>query len=96
MLIKLKESAKQATLVTLNTDMDEPVTDQAVVVIGFGITDWGGSVSETLQEVEVQTLTWRDCGKLLPDIQEFHVCAGLPQGGKDSCAGDSGTFGDRY
>ncbi|XP_062382940.1 serine protease hepsin-like [Sardina pilchardus] len=63
-------------------------------VTGWGDTEEGGSLSNVLQEVEVPVVGNEQCAdllqSLLPPITEDMMCAGLPDGGKDSCQGDSG------
>jgi trypsin len=91
MLVKLA-SLSSAPLVTLNTDPNLPLDGQAVTVIGFGFTSDGGDVSEELLEVEVEAIGFVDCNAQLPGsiFEETHICAGVAEGGKDSCSGDSG------
>ncbi|KAB0803011.1 hypothetical protein PPYR_05197 [Photinus pyralis] len=62
------------------------------IVTGWGATAAQGSVSNKLREVRVPILSHDDCqrtgyGKR---VTENMVCAGYPQGAKDSCQGDSG------
>ncbi|KAK5650379.1 hypothetical protein RI129_001408 [Pyrocoelia pectoralis] len=65
---------------------------QIGIVTGWGATASQGSVSNKLQEVRVPILSHDDCqrtgyGKR---VTENMICAGYPQGMKDSCQGDSG------
>lgn len=91
MLIKLVEPSTQP-LATLNTDLRQPVNGQPLKVIGFGLTSEGGAVSQTLLEVEIDAIGYDTCrqrfGSLLQE--NLQICAGLDEGGKDSCSGDSG------
>jgi trypsin len=91
LLIKLS-SPSSAPLVTLNTDPDLPSGGQAVTVMGFGVTAFEGDISFDLLEVELDAYSFDDCNALLTGLvfEEMHVCAGIPEGGKDACAGDSG------
>jgi trypsin len=91
MLVKLS-SPSSAPLVTLNADSDRPSDGRAVTVIGFGFTSNKGNISNNLLEVKLGTYSFDDCNALLSGLvfEEMHVCAGVPEGGKDSCAGDSG------
>ncbi|XP_062382941.1 trypsin-1-like [Sardina pilchardus] len=62
-------------------------------VTGWGRTEEGGdrSISDVLQQVEVPVVDNEQCDELLSaSITENMICAGLPEGGKDSCQGDSG------
>jgi hypothetical protein len=63
-------------------------------VAGFGQTFLGDpTMPDTLQSVEVEYINSTDCerdfypGQIKPDM----YCAGSPDGGKDSCLGDSGV-----
>ncbi|KAL0881895.1 hypothetical protein ABMA27_001661 [Loxostege sticticalis] len=62
------------------------------VVAGWGTTEEGGSVSNTLQEVYVPIISNAECRKTAyrNRITENMLCAGEPDGGRDACQGDSG------
>ena len=76
----------------LNKDPEQPKPGQPVTVIGFGFTEEDGEISEQLQEVEVETIGYLVCNFQLPGVifRQSHVCAGIEEGGRDSCNGDSG------
>jgi trypsin len=59
---------------------------------GWGATSEGSfSLPNLLQKVDVPLVTEKDCNQSYKnDITERMLCAGYPQGGKDSCQGDSG------
>jgi len=63
-----------------------------LVVAGWGTTRQGGSLATILQHVTVPFVTDAECQSAYPqeDVIESMICAGLPEGGKDSCQGDSG------
>ncbi|XP_026732150.1 trypsin-like [Trichoplusia ni] len=67
-------------------------TSRCGVVIGWGVTDEGGSVSNTLQEVKVPIVSNTECKERSYGrrITENMMCAGEPDGGRDACQGDSG------
>ncbi|HEX2131083.1 MAG TPA: serine protease [Actinophytocola sp.] len=60
-------------------------------VLGWGVTD-SGSPSDTLRKVSVPVTSDDTCSSAYPGSYDpaSMVCAGLPEGGKDSCQGDSG------
>ncbi|MFZ4655793.1 MAG: S1 family serine peptidase [Caldilineaceae bacterium] len=82
-----------------------PVLDRALVATGTvaTITGWGHmipqnpqSAPDTLRFVEVPVVDNAQCQNVYNafndgwTIRDSMVCAGVPQGGKDSCQGDSG------
>jgi secreted trypsin-like serine protease len=61
-------------------------------VAGFGITSETGSPPPVMQEANVPIVDDAKCLEANPDIFEpvTQICAGFPQGGVDTCNGDSG------
>jgi trypsin len=60
-------------------------------IVGFGTTEEGGDLPDTLQEAQVPITTDAYCGSAYSDFEaSTMVCAGFPQGGVDTCQGDSG------
>ncbi|KOB73769.1 37-kDa protease [Operophtera brumata] len=66
--------------------------DHTGVVAGWGTTEEGGSVSDTLQGVNVSIISNAACKKTAygQRITDNMLCAGEPDGGRDACQGDSG------
>ncbi|XP_071545671.1 trypsin-1-like [Panulirus ornatus] len=62
------------------------------VVSGWGTTSEGGSSPNTLMKVSVPIVTDEECRNAYGEsaIEDSMLCAGFPEGGKDSCQGDSG------
>jgi hypothetical protein len=54
-------SLSKAPLISLNTKPSIPVDVQAVTAIGFSLTAESGSVSRTLQEVEINVVGFATC-----------------------------------
>lgn len=87
MMIKLA-NASTAETVTLD-DGNQTLNDgDAVTVMGWGTTTYGGVVSDVLLEVEVDIVGASDCGNVYTPMTDSMLCAASE--GKDSCQGDSG------
>lgn len=95
-VITLPEPATQAPLSIVDPAIDAAsyAVGRPATVIGWGTTSSGGDPSDDLLEVEVPVVSDENCndansydGSLVTDVM---LCAGLPEGGKDSCQGDSG------
>lgn len=88
-LIRLNGEAKAAPLTLNQVELEGTPT---LTVAGWGVTREGGySLPRILQKVSVPMVTREACDKAYPgEITDRMLCAGLPQGGKDSCQGDSG------
>lgn len=60
-------------------------------VYGWGNTSENGAGSEVLRSVDVPMTTGQECAAAYPEFDEHGMfCAGVPEGGRDACAGDSG------
>jgi len=74
------------------------------VVSGWGTTTENGNAATILQKVTVPIISDAECRAAYggEEVLDSMICAGLPQGGKDSCQGDSGgpltatDLGTRY
>jgi secreted trypsin-like serine protease len=68
------------------------------VVIGWGATAEGGRTTPQLMRVWVDIQDSKQCEanyqEVIPSLKitDNMICAGLPEGGQDSCQGDSGGF----
>ena len=89
-----------ATAVTADAELDKkyvvPLGD--AVVIGWGATAEGDRTTPQLMRVWVdfqdRALCQANYQQAIPSVQitDNMICAGLPEGGQDSCQGDSGGF----
>ncbi|KAJ6218708.1 hypothetical protein RDWZM_004520 [Blomia tropicalis] len=77
-------------------DQDHNMVGEYAHVAGFGKLSYGGSMPSILQTVKLPIIANNQCQKMFADaghykfIRESFLCAGYPQGGKDTCEGDSG------
>ncbi|ALC48244.1 CG32808, partial [Drosophila busckii] len=68
----------------------------SVVLVGWGLnaasyTQTGGVVQKHLQKVELQVFSDEDCSnRHQTQLFDTQLCAGVPEGGKGQCSGDSG------
>nr|XP_029730079.1 venom protease-like [Aedes albopictus] len=92
----LSDMIKPICLPTEEPMRSRDVTYYSPFIAGWGTTSYRGPTASRLQEVQVIVLPTDQCAfnyKLYFPDQVFDntvLCAGFPQGGKDSCQGDSG------
>ncbi|XP_044269857.1 trypsin-3-like [Tribolium madens] len=64
------------------------------LLAGWGLPYSGGTVMKHLQKVDIFVYSDDDCERIHketgPTNRKYHVCAGVPEGGKGQCNGDSG------
>merc|ERR1719471_256755 len=95
-ILDLEESADFGSSVigsiSLPRSMEEYDEGTVCTVSGWGTTSEGGSLVSELMKVDVPVVSDDACRDSYGqnDIADSMICAGLPQGGKDSCQGDSG------
>ncbi|KAK8736615.1 hypothetical protein OTU49_005093 [Cherax quadricarinatus] len=79
----------------------ESLVDQQVTLTGWGDTEFGGSPSSVMQEVNVTVFSSQECDKSYSTLLDYSIswprgindniiCAGDRNGGRDACQGDSG------
>lgn len=101
-LLKLAAPAPSELRTTevATADLDKQYNEVGapVAVIGWGATNEGGRTTPRLLEAFVTVQSTKQCEAnyqmVIPgvDITDNMWCAGEPEGGKDSCQGDSGGF----
>lgn len=98
-LLKLTEPFEWTEFVkpiALPEPMAEAEDGTMATVTGWGTLSEGGfSLPNVLHKVDVPVVSDEECNKDYssagaPEIAPSMICAGLPEGGKDSCQGDSG------
>lgn len=66
-------------------------TGACAAVSRWGTTKSGGESPDRLQAVDVPIVSEEECQRAYAgEITAGMICAGSPEGGKDSCQGDSG------
>ena len=88
-------STKTAVKLAGTTLFDGLSTGDALTVMGWGnLVSDGEEFPNRLQEVQVPLASHESCTTAYANVDvsitDNMVCAGLPEGGKDSCQGDSG------
>ena len=68
----------------------ETYVGKTAIVSGYGDSTEGGSESNVLRSVEVEVMDEDKCRVDLRYKRNLMICAGVHEGGKDSCHGDSG------
>jgi secreted trypsin-like serine protease len=101
-LLRLEGPAPQdlrtAVLATPELDKQYAIPLGDAVVIGWGATEEGSGTTPQLMRVWVDVQDRSQCEanyqEVIPsaEITDNMLCAGLPEGGQDSCQGDSGGF----
>ncbi len=93
-LVKLATASDQETVGLIDVGDTGAQAGDDSTIIGWGRLSEGGPASPELQQVTVPVVSNTDCeAGYAPDgvsITGDMVCAGLPEGEKDSCQGDSG------
>ncbi|CAG0896324.1 unnamed protein product [Cyprideis torosa] len=97
-LIKLRnqirlENNKFAGVACLPDNNFDTYTGKNAIAAGWGLLQENGVSPSILQKVTLPVISNQKCSWLLRrhfDINSGHICAGLGEGGRDACRGDSG------
>lgn len=95
-LLELATPSKLPPIALATKDSPATLPSQEATVLGWGHTslDANNKGSEVLQQLEIPIVSNDVCQTAYASetapILETMVCAGLPEGGKDACIGDSG------
>ncbi|MBN2526319.1 MAG: serine protease [Deltaproteobacteria bacterium] len=93
-LIELDQTVTNATPLPRATadTLADGLDGEVATVIGYGETQSDyGDARGTLQQVILPLVESNLCPTLTPAIPEHLICAGVVEGGKDACQGDSGS-----
>ena len=87
-LVKLSGDSKFPPIALNNVEIAGSVD---FVTAGWGTTSESGSLAQNLMKVTVPFIDQKSCNESYKDqVYDSMICAGYPEGGKDSCQGDSG------
>jgi trypsin len=92
-LAKVAEFPKNVNFIKLPNENDKIVDGEETFVSGWGATLNNNEDSEYLRAVEVPLISLERCRKSFEyafTLTDRMLCAGFPEGKKDSCKGDSG------
>ncbi|KXN67066.1 trypsin-like serine protease [Conidiobolus coronatus NRRL 28638] len=78
--------------VELDTGNYGKESNEILTAIGWGLTSLVEGPSDILLEVELPVIGYETCTKngIMRVEDDKQICAGYPEGGKDTCTGDSG------
>ncbi|MEJ7894013.1 MAG: serine protease [Solirubrobacteraceae bacterium] len=99
-LLELTEASK-ITPVKIAAPSEMPIWEpgDTLTIAGFGVTEEGGDAPTRLQEATVPRVSDPACSEAYSNTTPVlgnafdpatSLCAGLPEGGRDTCQGDSG------
>ncbi|KAJ8924760.1 hypothetical protein NQ315_000913 [Exocentrus adspersus] len=80
--------------ITLPSTFQRTPESSDAVLAGWGLDRTDGTVQDILQRVDIIVYPDEECERIHsstgPTSRQFHVCAGVPEGGRGQCNGDSG------
>ncbi|XP_017006637.2 trypsin-1 [Drosophila takahashii] len=77
--------------VRLPEPRQETPGNATAILAGWGLNATGGVVQQQLQKVQLQVFGDQECSdRHQTQLHASQICAGLPEGGKGQCSGDSG------
>ncbi|MEI8632471.1 trypsin-like serine protease [Vibrio sp. PP-XX7] len=94
-VIELEKEVTAATIpLATKSQVDALTTSNNLTVIGWGnLSSTSYSYPSILNQVDVpyvERSTCQNLGGIYNFVTDDNICAGFPEGGKDSCSGDSG------
>lgn len=77
--------------VHLPAAQQDTVEAMPAVLLGWGLNATGGVIQKHLQKVHLQTFSDEECSQWHgTQLHPTTICAGVPEGGRGQCSGDSG------
>ncbi|KAM8719805.1 hypothetical protein ACLKA7_005947 [Drosophila subpalustris] len=71
--------------------LQDTLANSSAVLAGWGLNATGGVVQQRLMKVELQVFSDAECSdRHQMQLHSSQICAGVPEGGKGQCSGDSG------
>jgi trypsin len=92
MLVKLKQYSSRLRYVTLNSDPLTPAEGVSITGMGYG-SDGMQDTTTKLMKVKMPSVGYSKCVETYDDMlndNQMTCTGGSPEGGKDTCVGDSG------
>ncbi|KAI9589979.1 chymotrypsin-like elastase family member 2A [Glossina fuscipes] len=88
MPIKLKNNFQSVRLPELKASIPNKTP---AILIGWGLNATGGMIQKHLQKVDLEIFDDQNCSERHDlAMHNSTICAGVPEGGKGQCSGDSG------
>ncbi|KAL9884047.1 trypsin-1-like [Glossina fuscipes fuscipes] len=88
MPIKLKNNFQSVRLPDLKASIPNKTP---AILIGWGLNATGGMIQKHLQKVDLEIFDDQNCSERHDlAMHNSTICAGVPEGGKGQCSGDSG------
>lgn len=78
-----------ASYAILPEQFDDLSQDAPATLVGWGLDETGGTVQQTLQEVDLIVFSDEECASRHNDDFQPHpsnICGGVPEGGKGQCS----------
>uniref|UniRef100_A0A1A9X1D6 Peptidase S1 domain-containing protein n=1 Tax=Glossina brevipalpis TaxID=37001 RepID=A0A1A9X1D6_9MUSC len=86
--LKLKGNFRSIRLPEFNSLIPN---ETPAILIGWGLNGTGGMIQKCLQKVDLQIFDDQNCSERYDlKLHNSTICAGVPEGGKGQCNGDSG------
>lgn len=90
-LLKLATTSRVDPIEILDETSNQDAPGQSAIALGWGNTStYREAYPDDLQQVILPIVSNTTCQEHMTGIQDHMLCAGVEEGGKDTCSGDSG------